>query len=114
MAEIEREPRPRSVFEEKKSESATGFPDGGSDESPTRIEEGGKSGLVMNEEDAIARVKAYPDDATPIYLTWKLNDPTNPRNWPVRCKKALSMKIWSNFHPYRCGKSGGLPASPVF
>ena len=114
MADIQREPRPRSVFEEKNSESATGFPNGGSDESPTRIEEGGKSGLVMNEDDATERVKAYPDDATPIYLTWKLNDPTNPRNWPVRCKKALSMKIWSNFHPYRCGKSGGLPASPVF
>lgn len=85
MADIEREPHPQSVSEEKKSESATGFPDG--DESPTRIEEGGKSGLLMDEEDAAARVRAYPDDATPIYLTWKLNDPTNPRNWPVRCKK---------------------------
>ena len=83
MADIQHEPRPRSTFEEKKSESATGFPDG--DESPSRIEEGGKSGLLMDEEDATARVKAYPDNATPIYLTWKLNDPMNPRNWPVRC-----------------------------
>lgn len=83
MADIEREPRPQSVFEGKKSESATGFPDG--DESPSRIEEGGKNGLLLDEEDATARVKANPDDATPIYLTWKLNDPTNPRNWPVRC-----------------------------
>jgi hypothetical protein len=84
MADIERAPRPRSVFEEKKFESATGYPDNASDESPTRIEEGGKNGLLMNEEDATARVKAYPDDATPIFLTWETDDPTNPRNWPVR------------------------------
>lgn len=113
MADIQREPRPRSTFEEKKSESATGFPDGGSDESPTRIEEGGKSGLMLNEDDATARVKAYPDDATPIYLTWKLNDPTNPRNWPVRYTAALSIKTQSNPCSNRCGKSGGLPASPA-
>ena len=88
MADIQREPRPRSTFEEKKSESATGFPDG--DESPSRIEEGGKSGLLLDEEDATARVKAYPDDATPIYLTWKHNDPTNPRNWPVGAQSSYS------------------------
>ena len=91
MSEIQREPRPRSTFEEKKSESASEFPDG--DESPTRIEEGGKNGLLMDEEDATARVKAYPDDATPIYLTWKLNDPTNPRNWPVRCTKCYQLRL---------------------
>ncbi|KAM0709309.1 hypothetical protein Q7P35_003347 [Cladosporium inversicolor] len=81
MADIQHEARPRSTFEEKKSESASGFPNG--DESPSRIEEGGKCGLLMDEEDATARVKAYPDDATPIYLHWRQNDPTNPRNWPV-------------------------------
>jgi hypothetical protein len=110
MADIEREPRPRSVFEEKKSESATGFP---SDESPTRIEEGGKNGLVMNEEDATARVKAHPDDATPIYVTWKLNDPTNPRNWPVRRLTAPSIETLSDICRHRCGKNGGSPASPA-
>ena len=112
MADIQREPRPRSTFEEKKSESATGFPDGGSDEIPTRIEEGGKSGLMLNEDDATARVKAYPDDATPIYLTWKLDDPTNPRNWPVSCTKCYQ-KTRSDLYPYRCGKNGGSPASPA-
>lgn len=111
MADIEREPRPQSVFEEKKSESATGFPD--DDESPTRIEEGRKSGLLMDEDDAAARVKAYPDDAAPIYLTWKLNDPTNPRNWPVRCVNRYQLKSGSNLYPYRCGRNGGLPASPA-
>ena len=110
MADIEREPRPQSVSEEKKSESATGFPDG--DESPTRIEEGRKSGLLMDEEDATARVKAYPDNATPMYLTWKLNDPMNPRNWPVSCTKCYQ-KTRSDLYPYRCGKNGGSPASPA-
>jgi hypothetical protein len=84
MGDVERAPRPRSMFEEKKHESATGYPDGASDESPTRIEEGGKGGLLLNEQEATAQVKAYPDDATPIYVTWGPNDPSNPRNWPVR------------------------------
>jgi hypothetical protein len=87
MADVERAPRPRSTFEEKKHESAPGYLDGASDESPTRIEEGGNGGVLMNEQEAIARVKRFPDDATPIYLTWSLNDPTNPRNWPVSIVK---------------------------
>lgn len=111
MADIQRQPRPQSTFEEKKSESATGFPDG--DESPSRIEEDGKNGLLLDEEDATARVKAYPDDATPIYLTWKLEDPTNPRNWPVRCINRYQSKSGSNLYLYRCGRNGGLPASPA-
>lgn len=111
MADIQHEARPRSTFEEKKSESASGFPNG--DESPSRIEEGDKSGLLMDEEDATARVKAYPDDATPIYLTWRQNDPTNPRNWPVRCTTCYQFKIRSDLCPYRCGKNGGSPALPA-
>jgi len=99
MTDIERALRPRSVFDEKKSETAKGYPNGGSDESPTRIEEGGKGGLLMNEEDAIARLKAYPDDSTPIYLTWELNDHTNPRNWPVWCTKLCQR---------RCGLTFGI------
>lgn len=70
-------------MDEKKDESAIKIPHGNAgDESPTRIEEGEKGGLLLDEEQAIARVKAYPDDATPIYLTWAHNDSTNPRNWP--------------------------------
>lgn len=70
-------------MDEKKDESAVKIPHGtAGDESPTRIEEGEKGGLLLDEEQAIARVKAYPDDATPIYLTWSHNDSTNPRNWP--------------------------------
>jgi hypothetical protein len=89
MGDVERAPRPRSTFEEKKHESATGYPDGASDESPTRIEEGGKGGLLLNEQEATARVKAYPDDATPIYVTWGPSDPTNPRNWPVSFAESI-------------------------
>jgi hypothetical protein len=86
------------MFEEKKYESAQGYPDGASDESPTRIEEGGKSGLLLNEEEATATVKAYPDDATPIYVTWGLNDPTNPRNWPVSCTIRNQPRLDLTFH----------------
>lgn len=88
MADIEHVPPPRSVAGEKKHE-----PDAASDESPTRIEEGGKGGLMMNEEEATARVKAYPDDATPIYVTWGHNDPTNPRNWPVRIANCCTLRL---------------------
>jgi len=84
MAEIEHASRPRSTPEEKRSMD---LPQHGTDEeSPSRIEEGEKGGLFLSEEAAVAQVKACPDDATPIYLTWRTNDPTNPRNWPVRLR----------------------------
>lgn len=83
MSEIERAARPRSTLDEKKHESGFGDPDNASSESPSRIEEGGKDHVLLSEEDAAARVRAHPDDATPIYVDWRLNDPTNPRNWPA-------------------------------
>lgn len=94
MSEIERAARPRSTFDEKKHESAFGDSDNASGESPSRIEEGGKDHVLLSEEDAAARVRAHPDDATPIYVDWCLNDPTNPRNWPA----SLSIS-----HPYEYG-----------
>ena len=72
MAEIEHASRPRSTFDEEKK--AMDFPQHTTDEeSPSRIEEGEKGGLLLSEE-----------DSTPIFLTWGVNDSTNPRNWPVR------------------------------
>jgi len=88
MAEIEHASRPRSTFNEEKK--PMDLPQHKTDEeSPSRIEEGEKGGLFLSEEGAIEQVKAYPDDATPIYLTWGNNDPTNPRNWPVRLHSKL-------------------------
>lgn len=82
MADIQQAISRVGSMDEKKDESALKIPHGtAGDESPTRIEEGGKEGLLLDEEQAFARVKANPDDATPIYLTWAHDDPTNPRNW---------------------------------
>lgn len=83
MAEIEHTPHPRNTFDEEKK--PMDIPQRGADEeSPSRIEEGEKGGLFLSEHEVLTHVKAYPDDATPIYLTWGPNDPNNPRNWPVR------------------------------
>lgn len=86
MAEIEHASRPATSFSEKKDGTSFDSPHNGSpDESPTRIEEGEKGareGLLLSEEEIIARVKANPDDSTPLYLTWAPDDKTNPRNWP--------------------------------
>jgi hypothetical protein len=88
MAEIEQASRPRSTVNKEKT--TMDLPKHSTDdESPSRIEEGEKGGLFLSEEEVMARVKAYPDDATPIYLTWGVNDPTNPRNWPVRLQSDL-------------------------
>jgi hypothetical protein len=88
MAEIEHAARSRSLFDEEKK--TMDFPQRTADEeSPNRIEEGEKGGLFLSEEEVVSHVKAYPDDATPIYLTWGVNDPTNPRNWPVRLNQNL-------------------------
>jgi hypothetical protein len=88
MAEIEHTARSRSTLdvEKKKMDFPQRTTDG---ESPNRIEEGEKGGLFLSEEEVVAHVKAYPDDATPIYLSWGINDPTNPRNWPVRLQSHL-------------------------
>jgi hypothetical protein len=100
MAEIEHASRPRSTFDEKKK--AMDFPQHTTDEeSPSRIEEGEKGGLLLSEEEAIARVKANPDDSTPIFLTWGVNDSTNPRNWPVRFR-------FNTFHNYCCSRRSDL------
>jgi hypothetical protein len=83
MTEIEHASRARSTSDEEKK--TMDLPQRDTDEeSPSRIEEGEKGGLFLSEEEVVAHVKAYPDDATPIYLSWGTNDPTNPRNWPVR------------------------------
>lgn len=85
MAEIEHAARPNTSFSEKKDDTLDSPHYGSGDESPTRIEEGekdGKMGLLLTEEEIVARVKANPDDSTPMYLTWAPNDKTNPRNWP--------------------------------
>jgi hypothetical protein len=84
MAEIEHASRPRSTFDEEKKTIDLPQQHDTDEESPSRIEEGEKGGLFLSEGEVMAHVKAYPDDATPIYLTWGINDPTNPRNWPVR------------------------------
>lgn len=87
MTDIQHNPRPRTSYSEKKDNTSADFPhDGSGDESPTRIEEGDKGatgGLLLSEEEIIARVKANPDDSTPLYLTWAPHDKTNPRNWPA-------------------------------
>jgi hypothetical protein len=83
MTEIEHASRARSTSDEEKK--TMDLPQRDTDEeSPSRIEEGEKGGPFLSEEEVVAHVKAYPDDATPIYLSWGTNDPTNPRNWPVR------------------------------
>lgn len=99
MTDIERAARPQSTFEEKKQDPAFIDADDASGESPTRVEEGEKHHVLLGEEEAIARVRANPDDATPIYVTWHHNDPSNPRNWPASlsdpstCKFCLTLKI---------------------
>jgi hypothetical protein len=66
MAEIEHTARSRSTFDEEKKSMDS--PQRSTDEeSPNRIEEGEKGGLFLTEEEVVAHVKAYPDDATPIY-----------------------------------------------
>ncbi|KAF2765387.1 MFS general substrate transporter [Teratosphaeria nubilosa] len=53
--------------------------------SPSRIEDGSRtnepSGLVLNEEEALARAREHPSDTTPIFITFSQEDPSNPRNW---------------------------------
>lgn len=83
MASIEQAPPVDPHHDEKKGQLGADLPyqeSGG--ESPTCLEEGEKGGLLLNEEEIIARVKAFPDDSTPLYLTWAQHDATNPRNWP--------------------------------
>lgn len=71
-------------MDEKKLESGAGSLNNSSgDESPVRLEEGKKEALWLDEDETIARVKAYPDETTPIYVTWKQDDPANPRKWPA-------------------------------
>lgn len=52
------------------------------DETPTRLENGKERGLTMDEDAALARARAQPEDPTPIYITFAQRDPDNPRNWP--------------------------------
>jgi len=70
-------------MDEKKVESGAGsFKNSSGDQSPVRLEEGKKEALWLDEDETIARVKAYPNETTPIYITWKRDDPTYPRRWP--------------------------------
>jgi hypothetical protein len=40
------------------------------------------STLLLSEEQALAKARSKPNDALPILITYGLNDPDNPRNWP--------------------------------
>jgi hypothetical protein len=68
-------------IDEKKDDFRPGSPHD-SDESPVRLEEGNKSGLIMSEDEATAYTKAHPKESVPIYINFGPGDLTNPRNWP--------------------------------
>jgi len=70
-------------MDEKKHESGAGSLNNASgDESPVRLEEGKDEVFWLDEDETIARVKAFPNESNPIFLTWKRDDPSNPRQWP--------------------------------
>lgn len=38
--------------------------------------------LVLSGEQALAKARARPDEALPIFITYAHDDRDNPRNWP--------------------------------
>ncbi|KAF2723358.1 MFS general substrate transporter [Polychaeton citri CBS 116435] len=50
--------------------------------SPRRIENGIPNALLLNEDDALIKARAQPNDTQPIWITFSGHDPSNPRNWP--------------------------------
>jgi len=72
---------------EEKIDETTKEPLAPGDVSPTRLENGmTKTGLLMNESEALDWAREHPDDVVPIYVTFSPHDPDNPREWP-RWKK---------------------------
>lgn len=82
MSEIgENNRRSPSVDEKHYDSGKTSLAPG--DESPTRLENGKtETALLLNEAQTMERIRAMPDDATPIFVTFSQHDPDNPREWP--------------------------------
>lgn len=68
-----------STSDEKKDTRSSQPP---RDEASTRLETTNPSVELCNEEEALALVRAHPDSTNPISITFSLNDPENPRNFP--------------------------------
>lgn len=89
--------RSPSSHDEKKEEPS---PPDSRDETPTRLEEKKEDyqGELVNEEEALARVRAQPDSTDPIWITFSVGDRENPRSFP-RWKKwyITAMVSYYNF-----------------
>lgn len=81
------------------------------DESPTRLENGkADTALLLNEQEILARVRAHPDDATPIFLTFSKHDSDNPRQWP-KWKKWYITCFASFLNVITCLCAGGYSSA---
>ncbi|KAK6384273.1 hypothetical protein LTR65_009749 [Meristemomyces frigidus] len=103
--------RPRSTDEKHDDSGKTSLSPG--DESPARLETaavGDELGLLLNEEETLARARAHPDDATPMFVTFALHDTDNPRNWP-KWKKWYITCFASFLNVITCLCAGGYSSA---
>jgi len=49
----------------------------------THIDLEKQGNFVLTEEEAFAHAHAHPEDTTPIYIVYSVDDKDNPRNWPT-------------------------------
>jgi multidrug resistance protein len=87
---------------------------GPGDESPTRLENGfapsGAEGLMLNEQEALARARENPNDDTPIFVTFSVHDPDNPREWP-KWRKYYITCFASSLNVLTCLCAGGYSSA---
>ncbi|KAI7487631.1 MFS general substrate transporter [Hortaea werneckii] len=110
MAEIDQDHRRSPSVDEKHYGSGkTSLAPG--DESPTRLENGKTdTALLLNEAETMERIRAMPDDATPIFVTFSKHDPDNPREWP-KWKKWYITCFASFLNVITCFCAGGYSSA---
>ncbi|KAK5132524.1 hypothetical protein LTR08_008908 [Meristemomyces frigidus] len=100
--------RPATIDEKHDDSGKTSLSPG--DESPSRLEVGADIGLWLSEEETLARARAHPDDATPIFVAFATHDVDNPRNWP-KWKKWYITCFASFLNVITCLCAGGYSSA---